>query len=197
MATFQWIKRSGSWVLVAATMAVLISSAPIRADETEAPVVEEPAPAEDAPVVDEGEMEEKGQPVAGDPYKKEDPAFHVEAEGAEIEGQSIGLLEWSDDQGKNWHPVNGEKAEAIPPVLQNYTIGFRAQRANPAVKWPDDPFKPTWRVTSYEERTVEHIGETIWVMWEHQAPEGIINGTVSVDCGNTVTAIVREVYNRD
>lgn len=115
-----------------------------------------------------------------------------------IEGQSIGQMEWSDDQGDHWHPVSGKDAKAIPPVLKNYTIGFRVIKSAPDVEWPDDPFRPRWALRKFGEKGIgTFIGDEIWVMWETIPPKGTPAAIIVADCGNEFKVTVNEIYERE
>jgi fibronectin type 3 domain-containing protein len=107
------------------------------------------------------------------------------------EMQSIGLVEWTVDQGESWHPANGTGAQNAPAVVQNTVVGFRASRGNASLPWPDLPdYKPVWTVSGMASGEQTHIGDSVWVHFPTVSSQAV---TVAAECGNQVAATVAGV----
>jgi hypothetical protein len=109
--------------------------------------------------------------------------------------QGIALLEWSVDQGASWHPASGEGAQSIPAVHRSDTVGFRAIRSRPDLPWPAGPaLQPVWTVDKPGgESSTFRVTDEIWIGFEEVAAPAPIAATVTVECGNQLSAQVPEL----
>jgi hypothetical protein len=130
-------------------------------------------------------------------------AVREEGAGKTVEGQSIGLLEYSLDQGVTWHALNGKNPQVMPPVPKQHSLGFRVHKGKPELDWPlveegDQVIDyPVWTVTRFGEGAKTLGGDELWTGFETVAPKGTPNGTIAVECGNKITVTVQEVFSAE